>query len=220
MTTPGSPASPPLPSRLALMRLPEPSLCTRRTNCRLRWIDPSLSRKCTMLDGRGQHASMASHACSAGCQMVCCAGFSRSCWFHYASITLPLRFLLSIERRGRGAAGCRRSDEALRHEDDLVKGIDLAALSLLRPGRDARRRVPRQQRASRKAAQWPLRGKISPVRLVDRELPAGACRRASPRRAPRGNRHGQDAAGQRICRLGAGTRGNTSHLSRFESQTK
>jgi len=35
MTTPGSP---PLPSRLALVRLPEPSLWTRRNNCRLRWI--------------------------------------------------------------------------------------------------------------------------------------------------------------------------------------
>ena len=123
--------------------------------------------------------------------------------FHYGFVTLPPY----LKRRGRGAAGCSRSDEALRHEDDLVQGNDRAALSLLRPGRDARRRVPTQQGASRKAAQWPLRGKISPVQLVDRELPAGACRRASPRRAPRGNRHGQDTAGQRICRLGAGTRG-------------
>ncbi len=69
--------------------------------------------------------------------MVCCAGSSRSCCFRYASITVPLLLLLILKRRGRGAASCRRSDEALRREDDLVQGIDRAALSLVRPGRDA-----------------------------------------------------------------------------------
>ena len=50
--------------------------------------------------------------------------------FHYGGITLPAY----LKRRGRGAAGCRRSGEALRPEDDLVKGIDREAVRLARPG--------------------------------------------------------------------------------------
>ena len=105
VTTPGSPASPPLSSRLALVRLPEPSL-TRRNNCRLRWIDPSLTERLPCLQMvRRLYIKQDLHCFTClFCQEP--DGLLRRLQpfmmfplrFHYASVTVPPYLI----RRGQG----------------------------------------------------------------------------------------------------------------------
>ena len=52
-------------------------------------------------------------------------------WFHYASVTLPLRFLLILKGEDEGQPVAEGVTRHAAREDDLVQGIDRAALSLV-----------------------------------------------------------------------------------------